>query len=177
MTDETVTGPLQMQPTFRVELPWEMDEAKRRIRRAIASDELVEHAETAGWVIDYKVELAARRFWSPHLSIQLHRIEESELTEAYCRFSPRPEIWTMVMAVYLVAACCLFGALIFGFVQWMMDNTPWALLAVPAAIGVIVTLHIASLIGQGWSRDQMHLLRTRWERTLEIAEQEELTLA
>jgi len=172
MIDETVTGPLQMQPTFRVELPWAMEEAKRRIRQAIASDELAAYAETAGWVIDYKVETSQRRFWSPHLSIQLHRVDESQLTEAFCRFSPRPEIWTMVMAVYLVAACCLSGALIFGFVQWMMGNPPWALLAVPCAITVIVALHIASLVGQGWSRDQMHLLRARWERTLELAEQE-----
>ncbi len=175
MTDETVTGTLQMQPTFRVELPWGIDEAKQRVRRAIGSDELAAHAESAGRVIDYKVELAERRFWSPHLSIQLNRLDDSPLTEAYCRFSPRPEIWTMVMAVYMVAACCLFGALIFAFVQWMMGNTPWALLVVPAAIGVIIALHIASLIGQGWSRDQMQLLRSRWERTVELAKQEELT--
>lgn len=172
MTNESMTGQLQMQPTFRVQLPWEMDEAKRRIRFALASEELSEHAETAGWVVDYKVEPAERRFWSPHLSIQLHRLDDSELTEAFCRFSPRPEIWTMVMAIYMVAACCMFAALILAFVQWTMGNTPWALVVVPVSIIVIVGLHVASLVGQGWSRDQMQLLRSRWERTLEIARQE-----
>lgn len=164
-----MTNQLQMQPTFRVELPWDIDEAKRRLRQAIASEELSRHAESAGWVIDYQIESSEKRFWSPHLSIQLNRIDDSQSTEAFCRFSPRPEIWTMVMAIYMVAACCFFGALIFGFVQWTMGNPPWSLIVVPMAMSVIAGLHVASLVGQGWSRDQMEVLKSRWERTLEIA--------
>ena len=168
-----MSNQLQMQPTFRVELPWEIEEAKNRIRRAIRSDELSRHADSAGWVIDYQIEASQKRFWSPHLSVQLNRTDQPQSTEAFCRFSPRPEIWTMVMAIYLVAACCLFGALIFGFVQWSMGNAPWSLMVLPIAILVIAGLHLASLVGQGWSRDQMDLLRSRWERTLEIARSEQ----
>lgn len=164
-----MTNQLRMQPTFRVQLPWEIEEAKARLRRAIASEELSKHADSAGWVIDYQIDSAEKRFWSPHLSVQLNRLDQPQSSEAFCRFSPRPEIWTMVMAIYLVAACCLFAALIFGFVQWMMGNAPWALAVVPFSIFVIVGLHIASLIGQGWSHDQMDLLRSRWDRTLELA--------
>lgn len=172
MSNETVANPLKMQPTFRVQLPWDMDEAKHRIRHAIRSEELVKHAESAGPVIDFKIEAAEQRFWSPHLSVQLNRSDESDSTEAFCRFSPRPEIWTMVMAIYLVAACCLFGAMIYGFVQWMMGQSPWSLIVIPIAVLVIVGLHVASLIGQGWSRDQMQVLKSRWERALEIAKSE-----
>ena len=119
--------------------------------------------------MDYKIESSQQRFWSPHLSVQLNRLDEPQSTEAYCRFSPRPEIWTMVMAIYMFAACCLFGSLIFGFVQWMMGNPPWSLIVAPLSIALIAGLHMASLVGQGWSRDQMQLLRSRWDRTLEIA--------
>ena len=164
-----MSNQLQMQPTFRVELPWEIEEAKKRIRSAIASGELSDHADSAGRVIDYKIESSEQRFWSPHLSVQLNRLDEAPSTEAFCRFSPRPEIWTMVMAIYMAAACCLFGSLIFGFVQWMMGNPPWSLLVAPISILMISGLHVASLVGQGWSRDQMHVLRSRWDRTVEIA--------
>ena len=164
-----MTNQIQMQPTFRVTLPWEREEAKQRLRRAIQSDELSAHAESAGWVIDFQIESADQRFWSPHLSVQLNCIDEPQSSEAFCRFSPRPEIWTMVMAIYLVAACCFFAALIFGFVQWSMGNPPWSLVVVPISIVVIAGLHLDSLIGQGWSRDQMDLLRSRWDRTLELA--------
>ncbi|MEO1615912.1 MAG: hypothetical protein AAFV88_08700 [Planctomycetota bacterium] len=172
-----MTNQLQMQPTFHVTLPWPREEAKRRLRAAISSDELGSVAESAGWVLDYKVQRHERRFWSPHLSVQLDEPQagvppESSAphsSEAHCRFSPRPEIWTMVMAVYMVAACCFFGALVFGFVQWMMDNPPWALVVLPCSILTIVGLHFASLVGQGWSRDQMEDLRKHWDRTVEIA--------
>ena len=169
MSNETIANQLQMQPTFQVELPWDLDECKKRLRGAIGSDELSGHAESAGPVIDYKVEPSEQRFWSPHLSIHLHRLENEGSTEAFCRFSPRPEIWTMVMAIYMMAACCLFGSMIFGFVQWTMGNAPWSLIVIPISVAVIASLHIASLIGQGWSRDQMALLKSRWERTIEIA--------
>ena len=170
-----MSNQLQMQPTFRVELPWEIEEAKNRLRRPIGSGELSAHASAAGSVIDFQIEPSEKRFWSPHLSIQLNRLDEPQSTEhqsteAFCRFSPRPEIWTMVMAIYMVASCCFFGALIFGFVQWSMGNTPWSLAVVPVAIVTVAGLHLASLVGQGWSRDQMQVLRSRWDRTLEIAQ-------
>ena len=164
-----MSNQLQMQPSFRVELPWEVEEAKNRIKRAIQSDELSDCADSAGKVIDYKIAASDQRFWSPHLSVQLYGTDQAQSTEAFCRFSPRPEIWTMVMAIYMVAACCLCGSLIFGFVQWAMGNRPWSLIVVPISILLIVGLHLASLVGQGWSRDQMHLLRSRWDRTLELA--------
>ncbi len=164
-----MTNQLQMQPTFRVDLPWEMDDAKNRLRRAIRTESLSQHANAAGSVIDFQIEPDQKRFWSPHLSVQLNASDLPQYTEAHCRFSPRPEIWTMVMAIYMVASCCLFGSGIYGFVQWAMGNPPWALVVAPISVLAILCLHVASMIGQGWSHDQMRLLRSRWEMAVEIA--------
>ncbi len=164
-----MSSALQLQPAFRVQLPVPVDEARSRLRAVIQCDELSSHAESAGRVLDYKVERELQRFWSPHLSVHLSPDTDDNSTEAYCRFSPRPEIWTMVMAIYLVATCCVMGALVFGLVQWMMKNPPWAFLAVPVGCLMIAGLHLASLIGQSWSRDQMSVLKQRWERTVELA--------
>jgi hypothetical protein len=170
-----MTNQFQMQPAFQVRLPVGVEEAKRRIRSAITSDELAGLAESAGMVVDYKIEPQNQRFWSPHLSIQLNRLEAEESssgpdrTEAFCRFSPRPEIWTMVMAIYMVASCCSLAAIVYGGVQLALKETPWAFVVLPIGMAVIAGLHTASLIGQRLSRDQMQLLRSRWDRTVELA--------
>lgn len=158
---------LSMQPTFTLNVPVSADQAIARIRRAIAQPELSSHVVSAGHCVDYKVDDVDRRFWSPHLSIQLYDTESG--AEAFGRFSPRPEIWTMFMAIYFVAAICSFAAAIYAYVQWFLGASPWALTIIPVAILVIVALHIASLIGQSWSADQMQLLRARFDRTMEIA--------
>lgn len=121
--------PLKMQPTFRLNVPLPADQAMIRIRKAIKTPELNQHAVSAGQCIDFKVEESDRRFWSPHLSVQLNDTETG--SEAFGRFSPRPEIWTMFMAIYFVAAITIFGALIYGYVQFFLGNRPWALVVVP----------------------------------------------
>ncbi|MEM6470369.1 MAG: hypothetical protein AAF802_12505 [Planctomycetota bacterium] len=169
-----MSSQLQMQPAFRVTLPWPREEAKQRLRHAIKNDDMGAIADSAGWVLDYQIPSSQRRFWSPHLSVQLSKLEEeTDQCEAFCRFSPRPEIWTMVMAIYLIASCILLAAAILGFVQWMLNRSPWAFLVVPASMLVIGSLHVASLIGQGWSKDQMLVLRDHWERTVELAKEEQ----
>jgi len=158
---------LKMQPTFTIVLPADGDEAMRRIRSAIDTPSLHGLAQSAGRCIDYRIAAEDRRFWSPHLSVQVSDGESG--SELLGRFSPRPEIWTMFMGIYCVAAVTAFGAVIYGYVQWAMGQTPWALLGVPIGIGVIVVLHIASVIGQNLSADQMTLLRCRLDQTLAVA--------
>ncbi len=162
--------PLKMQPTFRLDIPVHADQAMIKIRQAIKTPELCGYVVSAGQCIDYKIEESDRRFWSPHLSVQLNDTETG--AEVFGRFSPRPEIWTMFMAIYFFAAITIFGALIYAYVQWSLGSQPWALIAVPVCLAIIIGLHAASLIGQGFSSDQMYLLRSRLDRTMEIAFQE-----
>lgn len=158
---------LKMQPTFKVDVPVNAQDAVTEIRRAIQSDELNALAVAAGQCVEFKIAPADQRFWSPHLSIQLSEHESG--SQIFGRFSPRPEVWTMFMAIYGVAGICSFAGAIYGYVQWFMGSTPWALLIVPAGVVAIVILHVASLIGQNLSSDQMKLLRDRFDRTLEVA--------
>jgi hypothetical protein len=106
-----------------------------------------------------------RRFWSPHLSIQVEDKDNGSVLSG--RFSPRAEVWTLIMFVYfLMAFAVVFGSA-YGYVQWLLGETPWGLLAVPAGIAVIVLLHIASIVGQRLSEDQMEMLRERLNVLLE----------
>lgn len=157
----------KMQPTFTVDIPIDAKAAVAEMRRAIQSPELQSLAVAAGQCVDFRIERAERRFWSPHLSIQLSETEFG--SQIFGRFSPRPEVWTMFMAIYGVAGICCFAGAIYGYVQWFMGAMPWAVLAVPTGILVILGLHVASLVGQNLSSDQMKLLRERFDRMLEIA--------
>ena len=160
--------PLKMQPTFTLELPGNADQVLVELRRAIKVPELEGLAESAGPCLDFKIEAADQRFWSPHLSISLSD-NESETTEIHGRFAPRPEIWTMIMAVYFGTITFGFFAAIYGYVQWSLGQTPWALVVVPVGVALIAGLHLASLVGQRLSSDQMELLRSRFDRAVEIA--------
>ncbi len=169
--------PPKMQPTFRLELPGNADQALAQLRRAIQSPELEGQAESAGPCLDFKIEAADRRFWSPHLCISLSDSEGTEeTTEVHGRFSPRPEIWTLIMATYFGTITFAFFAAIYGYVQWSLGQTPWALGVVPVGVALIAALHLASLVGQRLSSDQMELLRSRFDRSVEIAfDKESLT--
>ncbi|MCM2373081.1 hypothetical protein [Aporhodopirellula aestuarii] len=157
----------QLQPAFTIEVPLDQREAIKRLKSAIASEELCGFAESAGTVFDFKIDRPDRRFWSPHLSIQFSETESG--TQLFARFSPRPEVWTMFIAIYFVVAILMCLAMIAGYVQWALGYTPWSLAAVPIGLLIISCLHVASMIGQGLSADQMTLLRGRLERAVEMA--------
>lgn len=156
-----------MQPTFTISLPADGDEAMRRIRAAIDLPPLSGSAQSAGRCIDYRIARHEQRFWSPHLSVQIS--DRTHGSELLGRFSPRPEIWTMFMGIYCVAAVTAFAAVIYGYVQWAMGDAPWGLVGVPIGIGVIGALHAASVIGQNLSADQMTLLRSHLDQTIAAA--------
>jgi len=175
---------LRMQPTFVLEVPGSADEAVTRLRQVIQNPECGGWAESAGRVIDFKIAKAEQRFWSPHLSVQIGDLETSHefdpipaetipvdapRAHLVARFSPRPEVWTMFMAIYFSTTICMFAAAIYAYVQWAMGAAPWALIGLPIGTVMIATLHLASLIGQGLSSDQMALLRERLDHTIAAA--------
>lgn len=155
---------LRLQPSFTIDVPVDSDELLRRVKRLFAEPSFRGIAKTASMCIDYTIELADQRFWSPHLSVQVSSTQTGSLL--HCRFAPRPEVWTMFMAIYFVMLILMFAASIYAYVQWWMGDAPWALLMMPIGVVVIATLHVASQIGQGLSGDQMELLRGRLDQTL-----------
>lgn len=156
--------PMPMQPTFRVEIAGPLDDALTRVRAAIARGVGGAHADAAGSCLDFRVAPEERRLWSPHLSVQLSATEGD--VELFGRFSPRPEIWTLVMMLYFAAAFVAIGGGVYGCVQWLLGGTPWALAVVPTSLGAILGLHLMSLTGQRLSSDQMEHLRERLDRVL-----------
>ncbi len=156
---------LKLQPTFTIDIPQKPSDVLAGVRGAIHSDEISGQAETAGNCIDFKIDRSDQRFWSPHLSVQVSDSEDG--SQLFGRFLPRPEIWTMFMAIYALVSVCIFASLIWAYVQWFMGDRPWALAIAPIGVLTILGLHLGSLIGQGLSADQMHELRGRLDQVLQ----------
>ena len=155
---------LSMQPTFRLDLSNRSADVIAQLRSALNTPTLKGNTVAAGNCIDFKIDERERRFWSPHLSVQISDTETG--SQLFGRYSPRPEIWTMFMAIYAVTIIVIFGALIFGYVQWTLGTMPWALVIAPLGLLLLIGLHVSSLVGQSFSSDQMHQLRERLELAL-----------
>ena len=160
-------NPFRLQPTFTIDVPLDKDSAVSRLRDAIETETLRGFAQSAGTVFEFKIERSEQRFWSPHLSAQFSPSETG--TQLFARFSPRPEIWTMFIALYFMVMILMSLAALVGYVQWSPGYSPWALVVVPLGALLIGCLHTASLIGQRLSADQMDLLRARLDQAVEAA--------
>ncbi|MGB7328066.1 MAG: hypothetical protein WBD31_24535 [Rubripirellula sp.] len=163
---------LRLQPGFIIDAPYASDEVVKKMRAALKTPDMSGFADAASMCFDYKIESASQRFWSPHLSVQVSDANVSKSTSTarlHCRFAPRPEIWTMFIAIYFVILILMFAALILAYVQWWMGGSPWAIAMIPLGIISIAVLHVASQVGQSLSSDQMTLLQSRLDQTLAAA--------
>ncbi len=150
-----------------MELPVPAPVALARLREALEGEDLADSSSAAGTTAEFFVPRSERRIWSPHLSIQIERHGEHSTLRG--RYSPRPDIWTMVMFCYFFFAFVgLFGAAL-GYVQWVSQETAWGLWLVPAGLLAIGGLHLMSLIGQRLGAEQMKELRTQLERVMGVA--------
>jgi hypothetical protein len=156
-----------MRPTFRVELSTQADEAIERIGAALAASSDDGRSVSAGRCAELFVDERHRRIWSPHLSVQVEESEQGSVLLG--RFSPRPEIWTLLMFLYFFTVTVVFFAAMLGCAQWMIGQTVWGLWVAAAGVLVIAGLHTASLIGQRLSREQMEQLRSRLDHVLSEA--------
>lgn len=160
-------NPLTLQPAFTLELPVHPDLLMPRIRAVIRTVQIPHRAQSAGCCVDVAVAAGEQKFWSPHLNVQVS--DENGRSELYCRYSPRPEVWTMFMALYFMATFACLAAAIYGYVQWFLGDPPWSLAIIPVALLAMLLLHAASLVGQGLSAHQMEGLRQSLDRILEQA--------
>ena len=106
-----------------------------------------------------------RRLWSPHLSVTAED-DTSGGTLLRGRFGPHPHLWTFYMFLTFGLGFALLVGLSWGYAQWAMDVTPWALLSVPVAAVLGGLLYLAGLIGQRLGREQMRSLRAVLEELI-----------
>ncbi|MEM1329148.1 MAG: hypothetical protein AAGG07_01170 [Planctomycetota bacterium] len=97
-----------------------------------------------------------RRFWSPWLHLDVRRgPDPAGSATLFGRFMPAPSIWTGFMLAHLSLWTTALFAVIFGFSQLIVKQSPWAFWLVPLTLITSAVMIAASRIGQRLARHQM----------------------
>ena len=105
---------------------------------------------------------ADRHVWSPWLSVTVENgARGGSLLRS--RFGPHPAVWTLYMFLAFGLGFALLVAASWGYAQWAMEATPWALFGVPVILVLGVLLYAVSLVGQRLGAKQMEELRSTLE--------------
>ena len=68
------------------------------------------------------------------------------------------------MAVYIFLAIVALAGLTYGIVQYTLEQAPWSLWIMPAAVALFGFVYGATLIGQGLGAEQMYIMRSVVDR-------------
>ena len=151
-----------MRPRFEFQLPV----ARERWLAALGSALQQDAASLRGQVFRKHavVEMrdGHRTFWSPYLNLEVE--DEPDGSAIRGRFSPHPNVWTMFMAVYIFLAIVALAGLTYGIVQYTLEQAPWSLWIMPAAVALFGFVYGATLIGQGLGAEQMYIMRSVVDR-------------
>lgn len=146
-----------LRPSFEVKVNMSVAEVTESLRRALESP----HADVQGFVRTGRAQINIPReeatFWSPELSIGIE--EDGNRATLQGRVGPHPQVWTLLMLLHLAVGISGAFATFFGLSQWMVEQTPWALLGLPIAALLHGLLLGAAFVGQGLGVEHVFRLR------------------
>ncbi len=152
-----VTAP-RVRPRFELELPDDPETVMERLR-----ERLPECPRCTGVSVGRHAELFVpedeRRVWSPWLSVTTEGAREGgSLVRG--RFAPHPQVWTLYAFLAFGLGFGLLVGVTWGYAQWAMGETPWALLSLPLGGFLGVCLYLVSVTGQRLGAEQIAHLET-----------------
>jgi hypothetical protein len=143
----------------------EADEAMEILRERLRDTEYEECTRSKGRCADFFVNEDERKFWSPHLSVQVEPVEGGSLLRG--RFGPHPELWTLYMFLYTAVGFLAIMGLMLGFVQWQSGMEAWGMWGVWLGLPGLGILYGISATGQRLSAHQMEELKGRIDGLVE----------
>lgn len=148
-------------PGFELVLEDPPDQVMQRLR-----DRLRDCPGCTGASVGNHAELfvgpSEKHLWSPWLSVTADDGADGG-TALRGRFGPHPTVWTLYMFLSFALGFALLVGATWGYAQWAMDVTPWALYSVPLILVLAMLLFGVSLFGQRLGAEQMASLRTTLE--------------
>lgn len=157
--------PVRMRPRFEFVAPCPPGEAVGRLRAALDRPETCCRGRVyPGHAVLY-VPAAEERVWSPFLSLDFGSREGQ--TEVRGRYGPKPATWSLFVAAYAVCGCLALFALVYGWAQWSLEQSPWAFAVLPGAALAALGVYGLARYGQWRGRAQMEALRAFLDDAIE----------
>ncbi len=152
---------LRLRPTFEIAVRCSRDEVIEKLEEAANLQAQPELFRMHGEYGELHLPVAEHRVWSPHLSFYV--TERHDRVLILGRFAPRVDVWTTIWIFYLLMAFTAFFGLTLAYSQWALGHTAWGIWIGLVPFVLIGLLHVIASIGQTWSNDQMHALKTQLE--------------
>jgi hypothetical protein len=148
----------QLRPRFQTLVPCHHQKAFEKFRLRLQQPQCPFEGTVLDTFISVTVKPEARHYWSPVLMVQSRAIESGTLLHGH--FGPHPNVWTLLLAI--TASICLSGLFItmYGCAQVLLEQTPWALMAIPATVMGMALVYGISLLGQWRAHEQMLQLKS-----------------
>ncbi|MCO4762220.1 MAG: pyridoxamine 5'-phosphate oxidase family protein [Myxococcales bacterium] len=146
-----------LRPTFEFSVNMSAAEVQESLQRALES----QTADVEGFVRTGRAQIniprAEATFWSPELAITIE--DDGRRAKLHGRVGPHPQVWTLLMLLHLATAIIGGFGVFWGLSQWMVDQTPWAMLSIPGALIIHGLLLGAAFVGQGLGVEHVFRLR------------------
>jgi hypothetical protein len=155
-----------MRPRFVVATELATDEGLRRITGELGEPGCPVEGLVAGNHVDLMIPKSARHYWSPRLSLEFEPLDTGVRVRGL--YGPRPAVWTLFAMFYSALGFLAVMGAIFGYSQWLIDQTPWALWSLPIAVVAAVGAYVTSLIGQRLALEEMQFLHGYAKRRLGV---------
>lgn len=148
----------QIRPRFQTLVPCHPQKAFEKFRLRLQQPQCPFEGTVLDTFIHVTVKPEARHYWSPVLMVQARDVEAGTLLHGH--FGPHPYVWTLLLAI--AASMGLLGLFVamYGFAQVILEQPPWALLAIPASVLGMGLVYGISLIGQWRAHEQMLQLKS-----------------
>jgi hypothetical protein len=95
-------------------------------------------------------------FWAPQLRATVRQHDSHTLIEG--RFAPKPETWTLFVAVYAAVIFSTGVGAVFGFSQYSLGHDAWALWSLPLGAVSISCVWLGARLGQSLGAEDMETI-------------------
>ena len=155
---------MQLRPSYRYQCSEDVESATQKLRDALHEPSATCRGRIREGRIELVVDDARPHFWAPELRARIH--DDDSGTVILGHFAPKPDTWTMFLAIYAATIFSTGVGTVFGLAQWQLGKLPWALWSLPIGIGAVACVWISARIGQTLGADNMNTLRRFIEENL-----------
>lgn len=161
----------RIRPRFSQILALEIEDARERIVSEVNHEGGRCEVKSFPGFICLRIPEQDRHFWSPRLNLSLEKTDDGK-TLVEGTYGPNANVWSLFLYGYLITGTMGTFSGVFGFAQWMIGTTPWALWIFGAMLALATGLYVFAQFGQKLGAQQTFLLHQIYEsaigRTVEI---------
>lgn len=149
---------MQLRPTYQSKQSGDPEGVIARMRAALDTPGAVCRGRVRAGRLEIAVHDAKPPFWAPELRARIYQDGDQTLIRG--RFAPKPETWTMFLAIYAATIFSTGISTVFGLAQWQLGSSPWALWALPIGVAAICSVWLGARMGQRLGANDMETIRT-----------------